>query len=347
MEKCLLCKTNDADRKGSHIVPHFLIQSMYNADGEKGRDKEVSMEIGAFSIGLYFGRSVSVDKINSVLGRELKDEEIEGQSNPFVLDFIFCNKCENRLGKIESIYSKESQKLQHLDSNFYLNGCTSLTATLFWTSVFWRIAVTKIALISANDDLFEFLRILLNEALTEEEKDIEKSVVIHKDKIITISHFLIKPYERKSSTKGVFLISPINETPYTMIINDNVLFFSTTTQFKMQESLVFFGFEKYYSNSGLNPKKNDHELLSIISNEQFDKCLKNISQFKADLYKNELESHFNHIHTKIFNFPAPAYLIKATMDRIILEKKDELTPAQRYNLERITKIFGEELIKLQ
>lgn len=34
MEKCNLCKENDADKKGSHIVPHFLLKRIENIEGK-------------------------------------------------------------------------------------------------------------------------------------------------------------------------------------------------------------------------------------------------------------------------------------------------------------------------
>lgn len=34
MSKCLLCNTNEADKTGSHIIPHFLMKMIDNQKGK-------------------------------------------------------------------------------------------------------------------------------------------------------------------------------------------------------------------------------------------------------------------------------------------------------------------------
>ena len=66
MKKCKLCKKNEADKKGSHIIPHFLMKRIDNEIGRKGRDMEVGFSVGEFDTIPYFGRSVLPEKINDI-----------------------------------------------------------------------------------------------------------------------------------------------------------------------------------------------------------------------------------------------------------------------------------------
>lgn len=76
MCQCELCKQNKADKKGSHIIPNFLIQSSFAKNGKEGRGNEMIFPINIVS-DFRFGRNVLPERIHEVIGRELKDEEIE------------------------------------------------------------------------------------------------------------------------------------------------------------------------------------------------------------------------------------------------------------------------------
>jgi len=46
MDNCKLCKNKPADKKGSHIVPHFLLKRIENEEGKSERDYEIGFSIG-------------------------------------------------------------------------------------------------------------------------------------------------------------------------------------------------------------------------------------------------------------------------------------------------------------
>ncbi len=54
MKECFICN-NEADKKGSHIVPHFLMKRIDNEEGSKERDKELGFEITETGSKSYFG----------------------------------------------------------------------------------------------------------------------------------------------------------------------------------------------------------------------------------------------------------------------------------------------------
>ena len=70
MGKCKLCLEREANKKGSHVIPHFLVKSMVNDDrGENERDKEISFKMEATFSDVYFGRRVLPEKVEEILGR--------------------------------------------------------------------------------------------------------------------------------------------------------------------------------------------------------------------------------------------------------------------------------------
>lgn len=166
--KCLLCKKNDADAVGSHMVPHMLIQQVFSYDGGKGRDKEVA-EMFNLSGGEYinfFGRNVNDEIMSDINNRPVSDGEIEyegAKHNVFTRDHIFCQDCEKRLMAVESFYAD------------ILNGKISKYPAaipyLFWISVIWRMSISNMGLKMYPKDE-KTLRKILDDALSKDRDQI-------------------------------------------------------------------------------------------------------------------------------------------------------------------------------
>ncbi|MBB1286815.1 hypothetical protein HRH25_20710 [Flavisolibacter sp. BT320] len=107
MSLCRLCKQEEATKKNSHILPHFLIKTAINKGGSKQRDYELTFSFSQDEFAdLYFGRNITLETIEQYKGRELTGEELE-QQNPFAQDYLFCPSCEVYFGLLEDYYSKE------------------------------------------------------------------------------------------------------------------------------------------------------------------------------------------------------------------------------------------------
>ena len=113
--KCFLCKKKPANKKGSHMVPHFLIAETFSYDGSMDREKVV-VDVDNLSEGnkeYFFGHEVYDDTVNKLLGHSFSDEEIEEESkkvNALTRDYVFCKECEERFGVIETYYSQILEK---------------------------------------------------------------------------------------------------------------------------------------------------------------------------------------------------------------------------------------------
>ena len=65
MEKCLLCKKNNATATNSHILTWSLIKEALNLPGFKKRNYETTYTISNFDIPkLYTGRSILPEHID-------------------------------------------------------------------------------------------------------------------------------------------------------------------------------------------------------------------------------------------------------------------------------------------
>ncbi|WP_018611883.1 hypothetical protein [Segetibacter koreensis] len=103
MEKCPICKTNDADKKNVHLIPWFLIKNYITEGGTGERDRELSFSISLDGFTkIYAGRSILPEKIEEF--GELNDLQKE-KENPYSRNNIICSECESKFSRIEAIFA--------------------------------------------------------------------------------------------------------------------------------------------------------------------------------------------------------------------------------------------------
>ncbi len=165
---CKLCKINPADKKGSHVLSHFIIRDTINQTGQRKRDREVSFGIGETGIDHpFFGRSVPVEEIRRVIGRDLSDHEIDITANPYTVDFFLCSRCESKLGVLEAYCSENVYRLLEEHLNFeqktlQLSLEMSNAFALLMYSFFWRCSATRFNGFALKKSVEEDLRYKLD-----------------------------------------------------------------------------------------------------------------------------------------------------------------------------------------
>ena len=112
INKCCLCRQNNANQTGSHILPFSLIKEAVNQEGKISRDFEIaySMSKNEFDEN-YFGRNVTPEKIKEEVGKEMTDKDVSQNINPFIKDNFLCSFCEKRLEKLESLFASSVLKV--------------------------------------------------------------------------------------------------------------------------------------------------------------------------------------------------------------------------------------------
>ena len=162
---CRLCKEQEACCVGSHLAPHFLIQSYLSYDGLRKRDTEVVNEtaMAGFKKERKWGRSVPVSQIDEVFGNVPEAEKESVKPSAVTRDHLFCNTCEKRFGYIESAYSEYFKQNKTCPDG--------LLAYVFWLGVFWRLSEGNMAVKLRKEDQ-EKIGELLHKLMPFDKKDI-------------------------------------------------------------------------------------------------------------------------------------------------------------------------------
>lgn len=129
---CAICKSREANKTNSHIIPSFLVSMVASSDKSYKRNKEILYEICGAITKSYIGNEVSPDDVEKNFG-ELSDEELKDYKQTVVArDFIFCSYCEKKLGDLlESPYRNSLFENRKVETHI---------PYFFWLSVIWRMA---------------------------------------------------------------------------------------------------------------------------------------------------------------------------------------------------------------
>lgn len=343
---CRLCKANEADKTGSHIISFFLIRSTFNDIGVRQRDKEkvFRMNAGTF-VDSYFGRSVKPEDVFAVKGRLMTEEEIDNNKNPFVVDNILCTHCEKRISALEGYVAQnfytmlESKTYTDTkDSKFFriadLPTCDFNLVRLFLCSLLWRSSIVKFQKFKLSLNEEETLRAFLDENL-----DLTTEVMIKKCSQIPQLPILIiyatTPEDKKDSNP-VYLGLP--KRPYFTMIN-NLIFF---TYFKRRElrSLLrpFLGIAKMMDVPTLAEAQINTTQCLILKEEAWSQVKVNLTNTLVEQTIHTVKRKFIEIHKNALGFNPPDNLLKRVL-RDYTSGDPNLPQSEQYSNSRLRDIF--------
>jgi hypothetical protein len=326
-QQCRLCKENIADKKGSHIVPHFLLKRIENIDGKSERDYELGFVIQEFDTKSHFGRSVPIEKLDNVYG-ELSDEEIQKNKHPLIVDYVFCKKCEDSLAKIESEYA---QTLKKSNDKTYSSGISSELGFLFWASVIWRISINNQSGVKLSKGQDEILRRILARTLQAEIKDIDFKALRESNDANKISYKLIRcsGFSEKEATHMVF--HPLFRYPYSIIIDEFLLFFSFNNNYNDYLNKDFFGIKKEVFEAPLNCFNGEEQIYPISHQRMLD-VNKSLIEHIKDLRVKKLNLFWDRLHIALGGRgrTMPEYIKKEIFEELTSEEK---RLGRKHNLE--------------
>jgi hypothetical protein len=291
MTKCNLCKINDADKKGSHIVPHFLLKRIENIDGKTDRDYEIGYKIGRLSSESHFGRSVQPEKLEEIFG-EITDEDIDKNSHPLVVDHFLCSNCEDRLAQIESIYS---QTIKTINNTTYESGINSSYGVLFWASVFWRMSVHGESGVKLTLEQNEMLRVILDSYLPLKNEKLEEEQMIQNDLVTKLSYKILRCYNCEQGKGKWLLFHPEFYNSLCLFIDEFIVILDLNGQYDEFNKIDCFGINNLILNAPINISS-EKEIV-----ESFDKSIYNDYSEKIiyklrDVYVGGLNEFFDQVH---------------------------------------------------
>jgi len=291
MNKCRLCNTNEANKKGSHIVPHFLLKRIENIEKKTGRDYELGFTIERLYSISYFGRSVQPEKLEETYG-EITDKDIEKNKHPLIVDYLFCSICKERLANIESVYSNTINTVKNID---YESGVNSSIGILFWVSVLWRMSINAKSGVKLNPDQNEMLRRILDSFLS---KDIREDLMLKNDLIKSISYKLLRYYDCKEGDAKWLIFHPDFQNPLCLLIDEFVLSFSLNGCYEDLDSKDCFSINEEMKSAPIN-KVGTPEKIKSFDNLVYKKLNLSIVEKIKKVYLDGLNEFFDKVHIRM------------------------------------------------
>lgn len=242
--RCMLCRKNVADKTGSHMVPEFLLEKVFNYQSRKGRGYEAveRFTLDASERYEYFGPGVSPEEREEEINRPLLEdekEEAQRRHNPFMFDYFFCSECEKRLSVIESWYADISRGRG--------GEYPPMIPLLFWMSVVWRMSISNMSVCLTPAHKEKYRRAL------------DRALALSRDGILVkpsagayTAYSLHRVTDLKGETPSL-IGAPVSTVPTTVILGDTILdfFHSKDKATRMADK----GFNAAMLNTGTAPEQ--------------------------------------------------------------------------------------------
>ena len=310
--KCLLCKHEQANKKGSHIVPSFLMKRINSHDGCLQRDHEVGFEIRSSEVKTYFGRSIYRD-----VREEYTDDQsmMESRINPDMLDHIFCSGCESLVSKLESSYANSIDLKNEPDSLIINNKASGFEAMLFWCSILWRCSVTHHFGNSLHPDFEKKLRRVL----------LKKSI---EGTNLQYALFRCFDYSKRYPGATVAIMESKKDTAILMIDEYLLIMYNGNPAAKKKSTFLggraqFTPSQEVVFNNGV-----DKERISCMPEEVYDQILLSICFYAAS--QMDIRGKFDQLHSRLFGVPAPPEIIEEIIDEMRKAKLADIYTIPNY-----------------
>lgn len=294
MEKCKLCLINDADKKGSHIVPHFLLKRIENVEGKTGRDNELGFTIDELNTTSYFGRSVTPEKLEEVFG-EITDDDIEKNNHPLIVDNFFCSSCEKRFAVVESEYAKS---IEVTGNGIYETGVSGALGFLFWSSIFWRMSINEKNGFRLNPEQEEVLRQLLDEHLKDELSEINAELGDLTAEQEKISYKLLRCCNYSISNPTHLVVHPEFSYPFSILLDEYILLITLNDSYRDYQSKDFFGIKDEVGIAPNNNRKGREQILSLNETE-FSKVCMGFIYYVENKRVSNIREYLDKLHIRL------------------------------------------------
>jgi hypothetical protein len=329
---CALCLEKEANKKNTHYLTDGIIRSCLNLEGSQDREKGYYFKISNDSseVKFNFQRETSIDIVETSLGREVKDEEIEeAKKNPFTVDYIFCSECEKLFSEIESKFMVEilpalrEADVSNIDRKTFGN---AKLLRLFVLLQIWRTSICD-GLYKINPEVQENLRQIL---LTHNESKIES---INQYPLIVSYLQTLGDDSKKYTYNFVGVLESIN--PNIILMNDFII------QFYESEELM-----KYFEFYGLNTPsfkefvniKESEFIIHILGDKERQSFLDNLrKQEFVDSYSARYKQDF--VKTWKFTYGEnPTEDIIDEYLKVLTHHDGDEVPASKYSKEWVIDI---------
>jgi len=314
MRYCLICDKNIADKKGSHIVPHFLMKRIDNEIGQKEREKELGFVItGNYTVS-YFGRGIQPEKLEELYG-EVTEELISKNKIPLIVDYYFCTSCEKKLGYLEQEYSR-TINLKTNTNAIYESTKQSFIAFLLWASIVWRLSILENSGFKLKQKEENKLKRILKKYLN---KDLSKIIANTNDSDLSdIGYKLLRAPNYSDNNSTWLHWSPVYSRPYSFIIDEYLLFFYFKKSYLKGMLLDFYNTEKEKQLAMFNTPFNGEKIYGI-TDKKYEGINNNVLMFSTNKRLSTLKKMLDLLHQELGGQGKEMYpsLKKEIINRIV------------------------------
>lgn len=338
---CALCRERPANKSGAHVIPYFLIKSMLLPEGKKRGDaKEFSFEIGELNTDFFVGRNVFGEDLERLVGRFIDPDELKLKKDPYTVDNIWCQDCENLFGHLEDYYSRHLTFEGNKEGPVF-NKCAASVATLFWCSIVWRIGITNFGgsqIIKAED--IEALRELIFTQRGEIENLNGRNFTSLLDAVMESGYchqLLVCPTEEDISA---VVVDPVAYNPLVLVVNGRIVLFYPKGKHALTEGVSsLFNTLDAISKSVINPNGDSKEVATRLGKRYSDFLAKEIFLVMAKTWSDDTKWLGDQLFNHFFDIPIPDHLLQAIKHEINFGTQ-ELSIPERYSKERIHRIIA-------
>lgn len=335
MPTCALCLLKEADKKGSHLVPHFLMKTVDNIDDKIGRDLELGFEMGKGHVKGYFGGSVLPERLEPVFG-EITEEDIQEARSSMIVDYLLCTNCENRLAKLESNYSNS---LKTHSENPYISTEDSFHSLIFWLSIFWRLSVSEKKVFKLSEKHEQQLRLLIDEGL--DAADIDAYIAKAQSSITPIGYKVLRCVGYTAKNSAFVFLNNANDHPYCMLVGEFACFLFMDHKEVDKQLQKFLGLETVALKVNLNTCFKGEEIFPLAGEIFSEACRQVVEIWKED-FLAEVSEMCDKVHMK---FIGSGKMHPAIKSRVIFAIANDENPlGRKYTIPAIVDAITKTLI---
>jgi hypothetical protein len=314
---CRICLTNTANKKNSHLIPWFLIKNSITRQGAGNRDTEITFSINPKARDTVFlGRSILPENASEILVKDLIKEDL---TNPFARDYLFCPKCEDKLGRLESIFATRLSKKKissFKEEDLVAVGKSSILVdkeynenifSLFIQSIFYRCSIGRFSSVELD---------LKTEKLIERNLRLCFSIdafdsLTHRSELPKINQFPIlatcfkTPISPGKNTEG-FIFQNRSSIPYFIMAGN------WTFQLYKKSTHLSSSVERLYGLSTFHSASKAYEFIKqsahavLLDGENESKFRKNVLDYFVNQRMTSRKRLIRQIYQKIFERKATA-----------------------------------------
>lgn len=335
----MICDENNADKAGSHIVPHFLVKRIYNQEGEAKRDKELGFTIDENDSKMFFGRAILPEILEDIYG-PIDEQLLEKNNIDGIVDNFFCEACEKKLAIIESEYSKSLKIISPANVSYKTNKIPFL-GFLFWASVIWRMSIMPNSgfKLKGKDEkkLQRILRKYLNININEIEFDIKDL------DLLDIGYKILRAPDYSETFPTFQYGHFFSERPYFLVIDEFIVFLYFKKSYMKGMIHDFFGSYPLQNESKFNTPFQIEEIYSVDFTD-FKAIIDKMIKFFAEKKISNLDIKLDLIHQRLL----PNRGQKMDLDlksKILKNIANSNVKLAKRNIENEVKIMKETIVE--